>query len=115
MREQIKDKGRISHMLEMALLLENEKSHHTLEDLRADKVLFYGLSKMVEIIGEAAYKVTNEFKNENSELPWKQMMGMRHILVHGYFSISPEVLWDVIINDIPSLIPTLRRYLDKLE
>ena len=51
MREQIKDKGRILHMLEMALLLENEKSHHTLEDIRADKVLLYGLSKMVEIIG----------------------------------------------------------------
>ena len=43
------------------------------------------------------------------------MMGMRHILIQGYFSISPEVLWDVIINDVPGLITILRRYLDKFE
>lgn len=41
-------------------------------------------------------------------LPWKQIEGMRHILVHGYFSISAEVLWDVIQNDIPALIPNLK-------
>lgn len=74
----------------------------------------FGLSKIVEIIGEAAYKITKEFKENHTELPWKQIEGMRHILVHGYFSIIPEVLWDVIDNDIPTLIPILRRYIDDL-
>lgn len=111
MRDPLKDKGRLSHMLEMALLLEDEKKIHSLETVREDKVLFYGLSKMVEIIGEAAYMITKDFKAENPELPWRQIEGMRHILVHGYYTISAEVLWDVIENDIPSLIPVLRAYI----
>lgn len=112
MRDPLKDNGRIGHMLEMALLLDDEKKKHSLEKVKEDRVLFYGLSKMVEIIGEAAYMITKEFKSEHTELPWKQIEGMRHILVHGYFSISADVLWDVIENDIPALIPTLQNYLD---
>lgn len=111
MRDPLKDSGRISHMLEMALLLNEERDKHSLDSIRQDRVLFYGLSKMVEIIGEAAYIITKEFKSEHSELPWRQIEGMRHILVHGYFSISAETLWDVIQNDIPTTIPILESYL----
>ncbi len=70
---------------------------------------------MVEIIGEAAYMITKEFKYLHPQLPWKQMEGMRHILVHGYFSISAEVLWDVVQNDIPALIPVLQSLILDLE
>lgn len=110
MRDPNKDSGRISHMLEMALLLNEEKGKHTLESIGNDRVLFFGLSKMVEIIGEAAYMITKEFKAQHSQLPWRQIEGMRHILVHGYFSISPEILWDVIQNDIPNIIPILESF-----
>lgn len=51
------------------------------------------------------------FGDSHPELPWREIIGMRHLLVHGYFTISPEVLWDVIQNDIPNLIPTLKKYL----
>lgn len=114
MRDPLKDKGRLQHMLDMALLLESEKKNHTLTNIKNDRVTFFGLSKIVEIIGEAAYKITKEFKAEHIDLPWRQIEGMRHILVHGYFSISPELLWDVIENDIPSLIPILKSYLLEL-
>ena len=110
MRDPLKDSGRISHMLDMATLLGTEKDKHSLDEIRLDKVLFYGLSKMVEIIGEAAYMITKEFKESHPQLPWRQIEGMRHILVHGYYSISAEVLYDVIQNDIPALVPVLRVY-----
>ena len=113
MRDALKDIGWIQHMHEMAVLLETEKDKHSIEAIINDRVLFYGLSKMVEIIGEAAYMITKDYKQEHLELPWRQIEGMRHILVHGYFSISPEVLWDVIQNDIPVLRPILERYLDE--
>ena len=115
MRDPLKDKGRLQHMLDMALLLDSEKNNHSLDMLKRDRIAFFGLSKMVEIIGEAAYKITKEFKTSHSEIPWRQIEGMRHILVHGYFSIIPEVLWDVIENDIPSLIPSLNKYILELE
>lgn len=115
MRDPLKDLGRITHMYEMAILLEKEKERHTLEEVQSDKVLFYGLSKMVEIIGEASYMITKEFKTEHPQLPWRQIEGMRHILVHGYFTISAEVIWDVIMNDIPALIPILNDYKGELQ
>lgn len=113
MRDPLKDPGRIRHMLDMAILLTSERDKYSLNMLNNDRVLFYGLSKMVEIIGEAAYMTTKEFKLSHTQLPWRQIEGMRHILVHGYFSISSEVLWDVIQNDIPSLIPILENYLNE--
>lgn len=108
----MKDKGRIEHMLEMALNLQEAKIRHSYDEILRDRILFYGLSKMTEIIGEAAYKLTVEFRESHPELPWREIIGMRHLLVHGYFTISPEVLWDVIQNDIPGMIPTLRKYLE---
>ena len=111
MREKIKDPGRLQHMLEMALLLEQEKDKHSLDSIKEDKLAFYGLAKMVEIIGEASYKLTHEFKETHPQLPWEEMEGMRHIMVHGYYSISPERLWTTIQNDIPEMIPILQSYL----
>lgn len=113
MREPIKDRGRIEHMLEMALNLQEAKSLHTFEDILNDRILFYGITKMTEIIGEAAYKLTHEFRDTHPEIPWREIIGMRHLLVHGYFTINPEVLWDVIQNDIPSMIPALKKYLEE--
>lgn len=51
----------------------------------------------------------------HTELPWNEIIGMRHLLVHGYFTISPDALWDVIQNDIPDMIPILEKYLKELE
>ena len=101
-------------MLEMANLLKQESAKHDMDNLKTDTILFYGISKMVEIIGEAAYMITNDFKDTHTELPWRQMSGMRHILVHGYYTVRPEVLWDVIQNDIPAMIPILEKYLAEL-
>lgn len=115
MREPIKDRGRIEHMLEMAQNLSVAKTQHSFSDIQDDRILFYGLTKMTEIIGEAAYKLTHEFRDTHTELPWKEIIGMRHLLVHGYFTISSDALWDVIQNDIPDMIPILEKYLKELE
>ncbi|MDE6578349.1 MAG: DUF86 domain-containing protein [Muribaculaceae bacterium] len=115
MREKIRDKGRLQHMLEMAHALRDEKSNHSYEEILKDRILFYGLTKMTEIIGEAAYKLTHEFVDSHPELPWGKIISMRHILVHGYFKISPEDLWNTIQYDIPPMIPILEKYLDEFE
>lgn len=111
MREPVKDKGRIEHMLYMAIRLRDAREKHTLAEIENDSILFYGLTKMTEIIGEAAYKRTTYFKDSHPELPWKEITGMRHLLVHGYFTVSADILWDVIQNDIPPMKPILEDYL----
>jgi len=62
-------------------------------DLESNKMLFYAVVKNIEIIGEAAYKLTHEFTESHCDIPWKQIIRIRHILVHGYYQIEPEQLY----------------------
>ena len=79
------------------------KSQDSLDKLINDPVKFYGYVKLVEIIGEATYKLTKQFREEHPDVPWRMMEGMRHVLVHDYYRISPDKLWDTISEDIPRL------------
>ena len=68
-----------------------------------DKLRYYAVVKNVEIIGEASYMLTPEFKESHSEIPWDDIIRMRHVLVHGYATILPELLWQTALNDVPKL------------
>lgn len=98
-------------MLDSAIILRDKAPNHTLEEVKEDPILFFGLAKLIEIIGEAAYKLTKEFKDEHPELPWKAIVGMRHIMVHDYYTMSAETIWATISADIPQIIPILETYL----
>lgn len=80
----------------------------------SDKVRYYGIVKMTEIIGEAAYKLTDEFVDSHQEVPWKVIRGMRHYLVHEYYQVSKASLWDTLSNDIPQLRPFIVKYIEEL-
>lgn len=115
MRETLRDPGRLVHILDAATKIINETPNHTLESIKADPLVFYGLVKLVEIIGEASYKLSREFKSTHPQLPWQQIEGMRHVLVHGYYTVSPEMLWDTITYDIPQIIPIISEFIKELD
>lgn len=115
MREKVKDKGRLEHILLACNTLLEYKSKYSYETATADKVIFFGFVKLVEIIGEASYMLTKEFRAEHNELPWTAMVGMRHILVHGYYTIEPIDLWKAIENDIPVLKPQIEHLLNTVD
>jgi uncharacterized protein with HEPN domain len=60
--------------------------------------------RMVQIIGEAAARISPEVRNAHSQVPWRQILGMRNRLVHDYFRIDIAVVWEVVERDIPELI-----------
>ncbi|MBA3061083.1 MAG: DUF86 domain-containing protein, partial [Nitrospirae bacterium] len=68
-----------------------------------------------EIIGEAAKKVSEEIKNKHTEVPWKEMAGMRDRLIHFYFGVKYELVWDTIKDVIPKIKPLIRRILEEGE
>lgn len=80
-------------------------------DLETDFVLAAALERLVEIIGEAASHVTPDTQRTVPDLPWKEIVGMRNRLVHGYAAVDQDVLWDVVHNDLPELIAQLDRAL----
>ena len=57
----------------------------------------------LQIVGEAAYGLSQQFKAGHPQIPWEQIIGMRHVLVHGYFEIDLDIVWAVIEKDLPAL------------
>ena len=103
MREVERDPGRIQDMLEAADYIISFVEGLTYEQFFADKIRYFAVMKNVEILGEAANMLTEEFRVAHSEIPWKQVIKMRHVLVHGYSNILPEILWETATQDVPQL------------
>lgn len=103
MREQVRDRG---HILEQLNNIEEFFANKTIRDFESDKVLQYAIIKCIEIIGEASYMLTIEFRTEHKEVEWEQIIRMRHVLVHGYYHISPMMVWEIIKEDLPQLKKT---------
>jgi len=113
MRERIRDKERLQHILDAINTLQSGAERYTIEQVEGDTIIFYGFVKQVEIIGEAVYKLTREFRDNHSEVEWDSIEGMRHVLVHGYYEITPHKVWRVIINDLPNLKPYIEKYIEE--
>ena len=79
----------------------------TAEEFLAKRILQHAMMRLVQIIGEAARQVSEEYRQAHSEVPWRDIVGMRHRLVHEYFRIIPERVWEVVVTDVPALIPLL--------
>ena len=115
MREEVRDIERLQHILEAANVLSEYVKHHTLEEAQADPVMYFGLVKHVEIIGEAVYKMTLQYRTSHNEVNWDDIERMRHVLVHGYYKIRPNQLWETIAVDIPQLKPTIEQFIKEYE
>lgn len=79
----------------------------TRADLDTNRVLNLALTRLVEIIGEAANRVPDEVQSKHPELPWLQMIGARNRLIHGYDSVDFDILWVIVNDDLPVLISQL--------
>jgi len=97
----------LTHAREAAALLRNADR----EELAANRVLQLALTRLVEIIGEAANRVSDHGRSKHAEIPWADIVGMRNRLVHGYDVIDYDVLWDTVTVDLPPLIKALERIL----
>jgi uncharacterized protein with HEPN domain len=83
------------------------------EDLNKDRLLVLGLVKGIEIIGEASCQVSESARAEVPSIPWEDIVGMRHRLVHAYFDINLDILWRTVQDDLPPLVSTLESILAK--
>ena len=113
MRERLRDKERLVHILTAIDNLVDGSKRYSAEDAEKDTIIFYGFVKQVEIIGEATYKLTKEFRTTHPETEWDVIENMRHVLVHGYYTITPHKVWRVINNDLPLLRPQIERYIEE--
>ena len=115
MREPVKDIIRLQHILDASNKLVENKGKYTQKEMESDPIVFYGFVKLVEIIGEATYMLTKDFRAKHTEVDWRAIEQMRHVLVHGYYTIKTEVLWNTIQEDVEPLIPFIKKYISELE
>ena len=101
------DEIRLRHMLDAAETALRLAQGRTQRDLDEDEGLTLSLTKAVEMIGEAARHVSEPTRAQTPAIPWAQIIAMRNRLVHVYFDIDPEVLWQTVRNDLPSLVAQL--------
>jgi uncharacterized protein with HEPN domain len=100
---------RLRHMLDagqQAVSFVEDKSRG---DLDKDPVLAFALMKTIEIIGEAASKVSRGSKERLKEIPWPEIIGMRNRLIHAYADISLDILWHTVASNLPPLIQALEK------
>jgi uncharacterized protein with HEPN domain len=103
---------RIQHMRDAALEALAFTNAKTREDLDRDRKLVLALVKEMEIIGEAAFKISKETREQLPGVPWNDIVGMRHRLIHAYFEINLEIVWQTIQKDLPGLVSVLNLFLD---
>ena len=99
------------HMLEYARIARRMVASRTRADLDTDEMLRLATTRAVEVIGEAARRVSPETRQHHPAIPWSQAAGTRDRLVHGYDQVDLDVLWDILSLDLPPLILELERIL----
>ncbi len=103
------DGVRLRHMIEAAESALSFIAGRNRADLDHDPMLLFALLRAVEVVGEAASKVSAKGRAAMPALPWKQMVAMRNRLVHAYFDIDTEIVWKTVTEELPLLLAAMRK------
>ena len=98
----------LDHIEESLALAKNR----TRADLESDRVFFLALLKLVEIVGEAATRTSDVVQAAHPEIPWREIIGTRNRLIHGYDAVDYNILWDIVTVDFPPLARRIRTLLE---
>jgi uncharacterized protein with HEPN domain len=107
------DQISMRHMLDHARRAREMARSRKRADLELDDMFQLALTRLVEIIGEAASRVSGPTREKHREIPWSDMVGMRNRLIHGYDVVDLNLLWDTIEIDLPPLIAALENIVEE--
>ena len=105
------DTVKLRHILDSAVKATAFTKGKTRMDLDGDEQLALALVRLLEIVGEAAAQVSESFQAAHSDIPWLAMRGTRNRLIHGYFDVDYDIVWQIVTQDFPPLIKRLKKLL----
>jgi len=97
----------LGHMLDVSIQAVEKIRGKNWEDFDEDENLRLALAHLVQMIGEAARRVSPQSQQTYSQIPWSDVIGMRHKIVHDYLDVDFDVVWEVVTRDLPELISLL--------
>jgi uncharacterized protein with HEPN domain len=103
----------LHHMLDHAREAIELSQGRARDDLQKDRMLQLALTRLVEVVGEAAARISEQTRTRYPSIPWSQIISMRNRLIHGYDVIDLDLLWDTLLEDIPPLVSELEHILQK--
>ena len=101
------DRVRLEHMLEAAQEALTFAEGKTRADLESNRMLAHALVECLRIVGEAARQVSSETRQQYPAIPWRDIIGMRNLLVHEYFRIDHDIVWQTVTVELPALVHAL--------
>ena len=104
------DKIYISHILEATRLIKEFVKGKSLQDFQNEPMRSSAVVRQLEVIGEAAKRLSIEMREDASNLPWRKIMGMRDFLIHDYIEVDIEMVWKAATQDVPELSKELEKY-----
>ncbi|MCK4560836.1 MAG: DUF86 domain-containing protein [Calditrichia bacterium] len=113
MKSKLADEVRLKHILDAISEIEQYTENNSIEDFNKNSMLKFASVKQLEIIGEAANHISEELIKEFPEIKWRNVIGLRNLLVHEYFGIDIQIVWNIIVNDLPKLKIQIKNVLDK--
>ena len=106
------DVTRLRHMLDAGEEALGFAQGRSRADLDSDRMSARAVVQDIEIVGEAACRITRNTQEAFPHIPWAAIVGMRNRLIHAYFSVDLDRVWDTLTDDLPVLVEALRRVLD---
>jgi len=103
---------RLRHMLDHAREAVALAAGRARTDLDRDRLLELALVRLLEIVGEAASRVSPEDRAQYPLIPWSEIIGLRNRLIHGYDAVDQEILWQIVVQDLPPLVIALEEILE---
>lgn len=93
----------LEHILDAIGQIETYVAGLTYRQFSENRLVQDGVIRQLEIIGEAARSLSEEFRAQHTDLPWQQIIGLRNRLIHAYFDVNLGIIWDIVQSDIPPL------------
>ena len=106
------DITRLQHMVEAVQEILEFTQGGILQSIVADRPLQHLIVRDLEILGEAASRISPQYRQEHPEIPWRDMIDLRNRLIHAYFDLNPDVIWKTVQQDLPKLLPVLKIILE---
>ena len=110
-----RDDAYVRDRIENAGLARQSVGEISFDVFRTDTMRYFAVARCFEIIGEAANRISPERKAKIVDLPWKQIIGMRHRVIHDYMNVDLDVMWDAIKYDLPGMITILEASLSEMQ